>query len=194
MRPSMLRRAAAAGVLPAALLAFASPAVALDKPFVGQTTPFNGQTRGDPGTAIQAQVVLQNSGSPIDQQTLKPGTDIMVQPVDQATHTLLPPIDVQANIDGAGAAITITPARCLQLSTKYKITLLGGANGIHDTAGAPLIKKTWAFLTTPSGGSCAPPTSVHYSRSIQVPGNNGKSFTSVVVGPASGSSPTGKML
>src|SRR6478609_5921423 len=110
MRPSKLRRAAVVGVLPAALLAFSSPALALTKPFVGQTTPFNGQTRVDPGTAIQAQVVLQNGGAPIASETIHPGTNLLVQPVDQSTHALLPPIDVSANIDGAGAAITITPA------------------------------------------------------------------------------------
>src|SRR4051812_15344851 len=105
MRPSMLRRAGAVGILPAALLAFASPAVALDKPFVGQTTPFNGQTRVDPGTAIQAQVVLQNGGSPINAQTLRPGSDVLVQPL--VGGVLQSPIAVQVNTDGAGAAITI---------------------------------------------------------------------------------------
>jgi hypothetical protein len=44
--------------------------------------------------------------------------------------------------------VTLKPSSQLAASTKYKVTVKGGANGVTDKAGNPLASdKIWSFTT-----------------------------------------------
>jgi hypothetical protein len=56
---------------------------------------------------------------------------------------------------GGALAATLTPSQALAPSTTYQATVRGGASGVKDVAGNPLVAdSTWSFTTAADGCPC----------------------------------------
>ncbi len=74
-----------------------------------------------------------------------------VQAVSGTTFTLRNPagtvITAVVSYNATTRVATLNPSATLAANTVYRVSLVGGATGIRDTAGNPLANTNWSFTT-----------------------------------------------
>lgn len=118
-------------------------------PEVTNTSPVDGATGVDSGAVVEA-----TFSEPIDPLSLTTTTFHLVPAGGSET------VPATVHYDATSRTATLRLDSELTLNTEYHATLVGGASGVHDTAGTALPSdRTWAF-TTEATDTSPPDTSI----------------------------------
>jgi hypothetical protein len=108
-------------------------------PTVTSVSPFNGEAGVSTATTVSAIFSESINSSTVTTSTFQ---------LRDAGNNL-----ITASINTSGSQITLTPSSALIASTTYTVTITGGASGVKDLAGNPLVSNyTWSFTTATGGG------------------------------------------